>query len=107
MKNQKIKRLEIIKKVANLEASLLVRTPAAIGRFLVRDINLSVSDSMTILNAFAAPAANVPPSSDAIVGINGGQPSAAKKSAGMVVMMSNSTTRSFISSMYGRTSQDY
>jgi hypothetical protein len=66
-----------------------------------------MSDSITMLNAFAAPAAKVPPIKEAIVGINGGQPSAARNNAGTVVIINNSTTRSFIKSMYGRTEQDY
>ena len=107
MKNQKIKRLAIIKKDAKREACCFVMMPVAIGRCLVRDINLSISASMTILNAFAEPAAKVPPINDAKVGINGGQPSAASTSAGTVVIIRSSTTRSFIRSIYARTALDY
>ena len=110
MKYQKIKRLVIINKIAKLLACFFVNSPAAIGRCLVRDINLSLSASITMLKVFAAPAAKVPPINDAIVGTIGGQPLAAKKSAGTVVMMSNSTTLSFIKATYewnDRTKQDY
>ncbi len=104
---QKITKLKIIIADANLVASFLEIAPEAIGRCLVRDINLSVSASITMLNAFAAPAAKVPPIKEAIVGINGGHPPAAKKRAGTVVIINSSTTRSFISSIYARIGLDY
>lgn len=107
VKNQKIKRLASIKNVANLDAWRLVKIPEAIGRCWVLDINLSMSASITMLYAFAAPAAKVPPINEAKDSISGGQPFAARKSAGTVVIIRSSTTRNFINSKYGRTAQDY
>ena len=46
---------------AKTVAWVLLITPVTNGRFDVRAINLSDSDSITMLNAFDAPAANVPP----------------------------------------------
>ena len=80
-----------------------VKTPVASGRFAVRFINLSDSDSITILNAFALPAANVPPIKVAIVNEREGNPPSAKTIAGSVETNSSSTTRNFIRSTYPRT----
>ena len=70
--------------------------PVAIGRFAVRFINRSESASITILNALAPPAANVPPSKLQKVTEMLGIPSLAINKAGTVVTSNSSTTRSFI-----------
>ena len=84
--------------VANIVAFVLLITPVTIGRFDVRAINLSMSLSITILNAFALPADNVPATIVATVNENEGRPLAAKTMAGKVETRSSSTTRSFIKS---------
>ena len=84
--------------VAKIVASLLLKTPVASGRLAVRFINLSDSDSITILNAFALPAARVPPIKVAIVSESDGSPFCAKTIAGRVETNKSSTTRSFIRS---------
>ena len=69
------------------------------GRFEVLDMTLSISLSITILNAFAAPAASVPPIKVARVISRAGMPSAARKSAGSVVTNKSSTTLNFINAI--------
>jgi hypothetical protein len=54
-----------------------------------------------MLNAFEAPAARVPPIKVAIVRPRGGTPFAARNRAGKVVTSKSSTTRNFISAIYG------
>ena len=90
-------------KVANIVASVLFNTPVASGRFAVRCINLSVSDSITILKALALPAAKVPPIKVATVNEKEGKPPSAKTIAGSVETNRSSTTRNFIRSTYPRT----
>ena len=66
--------------------------PVAIGRFAVRFINRSESASITILNALAPPAANVPPSKLQKVTEILGMPWLAINKAGTVVTSNSSTT---------------
>ena len=73
----------------------------ASGRFAVRPISRSLSLSITILKAFAAPAASVPPTKVASETPSGGTPPAARKRAGRVVTSKSSTTRNFIRAIYG------
>lgn len=89
--------------VAKRVASVLFKTPVASGRFAVRFINLSDSDSITILNALALPAAKVPPIKVEIVNEREGNPPSAKTIAGSVETNSSSTTRNFIRSTNPRT----
>jgi hypothetical protein len=88
--------------VAKISASLLFNTPVASGRFAVRFINLSDSDSITMLKALALPAARVPPIKVAIVNVSEGSPSFAKTIAGRVETNKSSTTRNFIRSIKPR-----
>ena len=93
---------------AKMSACVSVTRSLTIGRFEVRAINLSISLSMTMLNAFAAPAAKVPPINVANVIPSGGMPLAARNSAGKVVTSNSSTTRSFMSAIYAEiTRRDY
>jgi hypothetical protein len=62
----------------------------------------SDSLSITILKAFALPAASVPAKIVVMVRPNGGSPLFAKTIAGRVEIKSSSTTRSFIRSTYPR-----
>jgi len=55
-------------------AWVLEIAPVTKGRFEVRAINLSDSDSITMLNAFEAPAAKVPPMRVAATRPNEGNP---------------------------------
>ena len=87
---------------ANTVAFVLEISPVTIGRFAVRAINLSKSLSITMLNAFALPAANVPAKIVAIANPKSGRPCAAKTIAGNVETSSNSTTLNFIRSRYPR-----
>ena len=80
----------------NIKPFFLEISPVAIGRFAVRFINRSESASITILNALAPPAANVPPSKLQKVTETLGIPSLAINNAGTVVTSNSSTTRSFI-----------
>jgi hypothetical protein len=86
-------------KVAKINPFTLDISPVAIGRFAVRFISRSDLASITILNALAPPAANVPPTNAQIVTDNSGTPSLAKNKAGSVVTSRSSTTRNFISEM--------
>ena len=70
--------------------------PVTSGRVLVRSIKASMSRSITILMAFAPPAANVPPMRVIATRPQLGQPFSAKTMVGTVVMSSSSTTRNFI-----------
>jgi hypothetical protein len=69
------------------------------GRDAVLVINLSESLSITILKAFALPAAKVPPIKVARVTENFGMPFDAKNNAGIVVTNKSSTTLNFIKDM--------
>ncbi|CAB4956519.1 unannotated protein [freshwater metagenome] len=69
----------------------------------MRFINLSDSDSITMLNAFALPAASVPPSKVATVNEREGNPFSAKTIAGRVETNNSSTTRNFMRSTNPRT----
>ena len=89
--------------VAKSVASVLFNTPVASGRLAVRFINLSDSVSITMLKAFALPAAKVPPIKVAIVVERAGIPPSAKTIAGSVETNRSSTTRNFIRSTYPRT----
>jgi len=89
--------------VAKSVASVLFKTLVAMGRLAVRFINLSDSDSITMLKAFALPAAKVPPTKVAIVNERSGNPPLAKTIAGRVETNRSSTTRNFIRSTYPRT----
>ena len=89
--------------MAKIVASVLFKTPVASGRLAVRFINLSDSVSITMLKAFALPAAKVPPSKVAIVVERSGNPPSAKTIAGRVETNRSSTTRNFIRSTYPRT----
>ena len=89
--------------VAKRVASVLFNTPVASGRLAVRFINLSDSDSITMLKAFALPAAKVPPIKVAIVNEREGKPPSAKTIAGSVETNRSSTTRNFIRSTYPQT----
>jgi len=97
--------------VAKIVALVLEIKPVTIGRFAVRAINLSKSLSITMLKAFALPAANVPAHIVAIAKPKSGKPCAAKTIAGKVETSNSSTTRNFIRSRYPRiamlTGQDY
>ena len=84
--------------VAKIVASLREITPVAIGRCAVRFINLSVSLSITMLKAFALPAAKVPPRIVAIDSPTEGMPFWARTRAGKVVTSKSSTTRNFMRS---------
>jgi hypothetical protein len=91
---------EIIEiKVAKINPFVLDISPVAIGRFAVRFISRSDLASITILNALAPPAANVPPTKHQTVTAKSGTPSLAKNRAGRVVTSRSSTTRNFISEM--------
>jgi len=59
-----------------------------------------------MLNAFALPAAKVPPIKVAIVNESEGNPASAKTIAGKVETKRSSTTRNFIKSMKPRTLSD-
>jgi hypothetical protein len=97
--------------VAKTVALFLEIKPVTIGRFAVRAINLSKSLSITMLKAFALPAAKVPANIVAIAKPKSGKPRAAKTIAGKVETSNSSTTRNFIRSRYPRiatlTAQDY
>ncbi len=85
--------------VANTSPERREISPVAIGRFAVRFINKSDFASITILKAFAPPAANVPLNKLQKVTDKSGTPLLAKNKAGTVVTSSSSTTRNFISEM--------
>jgi hypothetical protein len=85
--------------VAKINPLFLDILPVAIGRFAVRFISKSDLASITMLYAFAPPAANVPPTKHQIVNAKSGTPSLAKNKAGSVVTSRSSTTRNFISEM--------
>jgi hypothetical protein len=76
--------------------------PVTIGRLDVRAINLSKSLSITMLKAFALPAAKVPATIVTTVNPKSGSPLAARAIAGKVVTSNNSTTLNFIRSKYPR-----
>ena len=103
VKISKIKSEEIVNTQAKMIACVREIDPVTSGRFEVRAINLSVSASITILNAFDAPAASVPPISVAATKPKLGNPFSAKTIAGRVVIIKSSTTRNFIRSIYART----
>ena len=73
--------------------------PVTSGRLEVLSINLSRSLSITILKAFALPAASVPATIVAKVNPKLGKPFSAKTMAGKVETNRSSTTLSFIRSM--------
>ena len=58
---------------------------------------------MTMLIAFAPPAANAPPPIVAAISVSGGQPCSAMTIAGRVVMRSSSMIRGFVRAMYAPT----
>jgi hypothetical protein len=97
--------------VAKIVAFVLEIKPVTIGRFEVRAINLSKSLSITMLKAFALPAAKVPAKIVAATNPKSGKPFAAKTMAGRVETSKSSTTLNFIRSRYPRmaflTCQDY
>jgi len=95
---QKIRRENKPTTVAKIVACLREITPVAIGRCAVRFINLSVSLSITMLKAFALPAAKVPPRIVAIDSPTEGMPFWARTRAGKVVTSKSSTTRNFMRS---------
>ena len=111
MKNQKITKDKTPIAVAKIVACTFEITPVTSGRLEVRAIKASDSLSITMLKAFALPAANVPAKIVVIVNPNGGRPLFAKTMAGRVEIKRSSTTRSFIRSIYPRvvelTPKDY
>jgi hypothetical protein len=98
VKTQKIMSDKIPMMVANMAALTLLITPITIGRLAVRAINLSLSLSITILNALALPADSVPARIVVATREKDGKPLAAKTMAGRVETNRSSTTRSFIRS---------
>ena len=72
--SRKIASETIVINQAKIVAFALLMTPVTNGRFDVRAINLSDSDSITMLNALDAPAANVPPMSVAATNPKLGRP---------------------------------
>nr|BFF04052.1 hypothetical protein GCM10020241_57270 [Streptoalloteichus tenebrarius] len=72
------------------------------GRTFVRFITESISASATQFNAFALPAAIIPPTRVAKKVPSGGSPRWANNIAGMVVTSSSSMTRGLISPTYAR-----
>ena len=111
MNNQKRISEAIPIAVAKIVALVFEINPVTTGRLEVLAINLSKSLSITMLKAFALPAANVPAKIVAIAKPKSGKPFAAKTIAGKVDTNNSSTTRNFIRSRYPRiatlTSQDY
>ena len=89
--------------VAKIVAFVLLMSPVTIGRLEVLAINLSLSLSITILNALALPADRVPARIVVATNEKDGSPLAARTIAGRVETKSSSTTRSFIKCMYPRT----
>ena len=102
VKNQKITKDKIPIAVAKIVACAFEITPVTSGRLEVRAIRASDSLSITILKAFALPAAKVPAKIVVIVSPKGGSPLFAKTMAGRVEIKRSSTTRSFIRSIYPR-----
>jgi len=98
VKNQNKMSERIPISVAKIVAFVFEIKPVTIGRFAVRAINLSKSLSMTMLNAFALPAAKVPAKIVVIAREKFGKPFAAKTIAGKVETSNSSTTRNFIRS---------
>jgi hypothetical protein len=78
-------------------------SPVTIGRLDVLAINLSLSLSITMLNALALPADRVPARIVVATNEKDGSPLAARTIAGSVETKSSSTTRNFIKSIYPRT----
>ena len=74
-------------------------TPVTSGRLRVRSIKASMSRSMSMLLAFAPPAARLPPIRVMITSQVDGQPSAASTIVGTVVMSSSSMIRGFVRAM--------
>jgi hypothetical protein len=102
VKNQNITNDKTPITVAKIVACTFEITPVTSGRLEVRAMRASDSLSITILKAFALPAASVPAKIVVMVRPNGGSPLFAKTIAGRVEIKSNSTTRSFIRSRYPR-----
>ena len=85
---------------ANSIAERGAMSPVTSGRPRVRLMSASMSRSMTMLMAFAPPAARVPPTSVSSTRRVDGHPRCASTMVGTVVMSNSSTTRSFMSATY-------